>query len=139
RKGGEGVQSVSADWKENQQKTLVNESFIEIQLGLTDPEAVESAVPIATDLAPFAHLDQVVSREVRNITPYATLERNLWVLDGSKKILPTTNFVDTSYVGNVLSNSDCTVTSNPVVEWTFPRVFYSDLPGLIIRWDMAHG
>jgi len=83
------VQSVSAGWKESQQKTLVNESFIEIQLGLTDPEAVESAVPIATDVAPFAHLDQVVSRTVRNITPYATLERNLWVLDGSKKILPT--------------------------------------------------
>jgi hypothetical protein len=133
------VQSVSAGWKENQQKTLVNESFIEIQLGLTDPEAVESAVPIATDVAPFAHLDQVVSRGVRNITPYATLERNLWVLDGSKKILPTTNFVDTSYVGNVLSNSDCTFTSNPVVELTFSRVFNSYLPGLIIIWDMAHG
>jgi len=139
RKGGEGVQSVSAGWKENQQKTLVSESFIEIQLGLTDPEAVESVVPIATDLAPFAHLDQVVSRGVRNITPYATLERNLWVLDGSKRILPTTNFVDTSYVGNLLSNSDCTFTSNPVVELTFPRVFNSYLPGLIIIWDMAHG
>ncbi|MGI6078762.1 MAG: hypothetical protein ACOYCB_11520 [Fastidiosipilaceae bacterium] len=133
------MQSVSAGWKENQQKTLVNESFIEIQLGLTDPEAVESAVPVATDVAPFAHLDQVVSRGVRNITPYATLERNLWVLDGSKKVLPITNFVDTSYVGNVLSNSDCTFTSNPVVELTFPRVFYSYLPGLIIIWDMAHG
>ncbi len=133
------MQSVSAGWKENQQKTLVNESFVEIQLGLTDPEAVESAVPIATDVAPFAHLDQVVSRGVMNITPYATLERNLWVLDGSKKILPTTNFVDTSYVGNVLSNSDCTFTSNPVVELTFPRVFNSYLPGLIIVWDMAHG
>jgi len=133
------VQSVSAGWKENQQKTLVSESFIEIQLGLTDPEAVESVVPIATDLAPFAHLDQVVSRGVRNITPYATLERNLWVLDGSKRILPTTNFVDTSYVGNLLSNSDCTFTSNPVVELTFPRVFNSYLPGLIIIWDMAHG
>lgn len=133
------MQSVSAGWKENQQKTLVNESFIEIQLGLTDPEAVESAVPVATDLAPFAHLDQVVSRGVRNITPYATLERNLWVLDGSKRILPTTNFVDTSYVGNMLSNSDCTFPSNPVVELTFPRVFYSYLPGLIIIWDTAHG
>jgi hypothetical protein len=133
------VQSVSAGWKENQQKTLVSESFIEIQLGLTDPEAVESVVPIATDLAPFAHLDQVVSRGVRNITPYATLERNLWVLDGSKRILPTTNFVDTSYVGNMLSNSDCTFPSNPVVELTFPRVFNSYLPGLIIIWDMAHG
>ena len=133
------MQSVSAGWKENQQQTLVSESFIEIQLGLTDPEAVESVVPIATDLAPFAHLDQVVSRGVRNITPYATLERNLWVLDGSKRILPTTNFVDTSYVGNLLSNSDCTFTSNPVVELTFPRVFNSYLPGLIIIWDMAHG
>jgi hypothetical protein len=133
------VQSVSTGWKENQQKPLVSESFIEIQLGLTDPEAVESVVPIATDVAPFAHLDQVVSRTVRNITPYATLERNLWVLDGSKKILPTTDFVDTSYVGNVLSNNDCTFTSNPVVELTFPRVFYSYLPGLIIIWDMAHG
>lgn len=133
------MQSVSAGWKENQQQTLVNESFIEIQLGLTDPEAVESAVPIATDVAPFAHLDQVVSRGVRNITPYATLERNLWVLDGSKKVLPTTNFVDTSYVGGALSNSNCTFTSNPVVELTFPRVFNSYLPGLIIVWDMAHG
>src|SRR5690606_25938596 len=85
------------------------------------------------------HLEQVVSRGVRNITPYATLERNLWVLDGSKKILPTTNFVDTSYVGNMLSNSDCTFTSNPVVELTFPRVFHSHLPGLIIIWDTAHG
>ena len=80
------MQSVSAGWKENQQKTLVSEGFVEIQLGLTDPEAVESAVPIATDVAPFSHPDQVVSKEIRNITPYATLERNLWVLDGSKKI-----------------------------------------------------
>src|SRR5690606_34589252 len=30
-------------------------------------------------------------------------------------------------------------TSNPVVELTFPRVFKSYLPGLIIIWDMAHG
>lgn len=133
------MQLVSEGWKENQQKTLVNESFVEIQLGLTDPEAAESAVPVAADVAPFAHLDQVVSRGVVNITPYATLERNLWVLDGSKKVLPTTNFVDTSYVGNVLSNSDCTFTSNPVVELTFPRVFNSYLPGLIIVWDVAHG
>ena len=133
------MQSVSESWKENQQKTLVSESFIEIELNLTDPEAVESAVPVATDVAPFAHLDQVVSREVKNITPYATLERNLWVLDGSKKILPTANFVNTSYVGNVLSNNDCTFTSNPVVELTFPRVFNSHLPGLIIIWDTAHG
>jgi hypothetical protein len=39
----------------------------------------------------------------------------------------------------MLSNSDCTFTSNPVVELTFPRVFYSYLPGLIIIWDTAHG
>lgn len=133
------MQPVSAEWKANQTEALVSESLVEITLGLTDPEAVESAVPVASPLAPFSHLDQVVSRGVRNITPYATLERNLWVLNGSKTILPLDNFVNTSYVGDGLSGADGTFASNPVVELTFPRVFSSYLPGLIIVWDLAHG
>ena len=45
--GGIGMQTVSQAWKDNQNETLASESFVEVTLTLTDPDAYENVT--ATD------------------------------------------------------------------------------------------
>ena len=89
------MQTVSQAWKDNQTETLASESFVEVTLTLTDPNAYENASAEDDDnVISISNTSQIVSEVDKNIVPYATLERNLWVLDGSRKIIPESNFGD---------------------------------------------
>lgn len=85
------MQTVSQAWKDNQNEQLVSESFVEVILTLADPDASDDAS--STDNAPayISNTEQVCSEVDKDIVPYATLEKNLWVLDGSLDIIPNPN------------------------------------------------
>ena len=130
------MQSVSQEWKNTQNGLLVPESFVEISLKLTDPNAEADVTAEHNGSVYFSNeADYVVSEVDKNIVPHSTLERNLWVLDGSREILPTSNYGENGYIGDIICGADRTFSKNPIISLNFSRVFTDLLKGLSIIWS----
>lgn len=100
------MQNVSQAWKDNQNSLLVSESFVDITLTLTDPEAFEDASATDNGSLYLSNTEQTVSEVDKDIIPYSTLEQNLWVLDGSQVIIPSKDNVlpNNAIMGNCTLN-----------------------------------
>ena len=79
------MQSVSQAWKDNQEKTLVNEGFIKLTYHITDPDALEDAAASDNGCISISNTAQTVSMVDKNIVNYAFLEKSSWTLDRDKK------------------------------------------------------
>lgn len=130
------MQNVSQAWKDNQDGQLVSESFVELSLKLTDPAAYEDATAEHNGSVYFSNeADYVVSEVDKNIVPHATLERNLWVLDGSRVILPTSNYGENGYIGDVICDASRSFSKSPIFSLNFSRVFTDLITGLSFVWS----
>lgn len=129
------MQSVSQSWKDNQNKTLVNEGYVEIHFKVTDPDAYEDATATDNGHIYFADTGYIVSEVDKNIRPYATLERNQWLLDGSREILPNGGYGEVGFVDDGLCTPDRVFTTNPIVTVNFTKVHPNMLQGITIRWS----
>lgn len=129
------MQTVSQSWKDNQNNTLVGESDIEISLKMTDPDAYEDASAESNGEVAFSDSNYIVSDGDKNIRPYATMERNQWILDGSREIVPDSNYGETGYVGSYFSNDDKYFDTNPIIDVSFTKVHNNILQGITIRWS----
>lgn len=129
------MQQVSQDWKENQNQTLVSESNIEISLKMTDPDAFEDASASDNGHPYFSYTGNIVSDGDKSILPYATLERNQWLLDGNRAIVPDSGNGETGYIGSVICGSNGKFSSNPIVTVSFTQVHLNLLQGVTIRWS----
>lgn len=132
------MQTVSQAWKDNQTETLASESFVEVTLTLTDPEAYENSSATDNGHITISNTSQIVSEVDKDIVPYATLERNLWVLDGSRKIIPAKNFGDCGYISTAFSETSGVYSTIPIVSLEFPEVQYNMIQGVTIEWGVAY-
>ena len=119
--------TVSEAWKDVQQRFLLPESFIEIECGITDDEAQSLAVARGMNEAAFSSVSSVLN-SFAPVTKYATLEHNLWSLDGSQTILPASGTYNNA--GYVSDNA-----SGGRVELSFPAVRTSAISGVSITWS----
>lgn len=134
------MQTVSENWKNAHKQTLLNESFVEVSLDVTDPDALADASSQDNGAVYISDTSQVVSEVDREITPYCTLEQNLWLLDGGLKAIPESNNGESGYVGDVLSNDVCVFSDKiPTVTINFTKVFTNSIPGITITWSSAYG
>ena len=133
------MQPVSEVWKENQKQTFTEEGFVELAITVTDPDAQAAALASDNGHSVYSNTESVVS-EVENAPQrYATLERNLWLLDGSFKILPSGAPPESNgYIGEVLSGDDGAFANPPVITIAFPQVFSTLLQGITITWGAAY-
>lgn len=129
------MQNVSQKWKDNQNNQLVSESDIEVAIKMTDPDAYEDASAVDDGHAYYADTNHIVSDGIKNIRPYATLERNLWLLDGSREIVPASNYGEVGFVDNALSLENRTFVTNPIVTINFSKVHTNLLQGVTITWS----
>lgn len=130
------MQSVSQEWKDNQNELLVSEGYVELSLKLTDPDAYEDATAEHNGSVYFADdADYVVSEVDKNIDPHATLERNLWVLDGSRKILPVSDYGENGFIGDIICGTYRTFTKNPIISVNFSKVFTDLITGVSLVWS----
>ena len=129
------MQRVSQAWKDNQNNTLVSESDITISLKMTDPDAYEDASATDNGKVFFADTSYIVGDGDKEIHSYATLETNQWVLDGSREIVPNSNYGEGGYIGNVLCGNDRLYTTNPIVSIGFTKVHTNLLQGITITWS----
>lgn len=133
------MQAVSTAWKNNQTKTILNESFVEASLNIADPDALLDVSAQDNGATHISNTSQVVGKVDKDIPPYATLEQNLWVLDGKRKVLPVSDFGDSGYIGDALSDANCGFSNkNPVLTLNFTRVHANPVPAVTIVWGQTY-
>lgn len=134
------MQEVSAKWNENQKKRIITTpSVLELTVSVTDPEARADASTSSNGETAFSHADQLADGLTKTAHRYATLEHNLWVLDGSFELLPASApYDDDGYIGSELSGEDGTFAVPPTITISFSKVYETYLEGLSITWGTAY-
>lgn len=134
------MQTVSQTWKTEQAKKLIEaESFVNVTLVVGDPSAKPDAT--ASDNGHEAISDTAGTTKSTDDLPkrYATLERNLWMLNGTFECIPNgPNYGYNGYVGNVLSGADGSYTTIPTITISFSAVHQAVIPGITITWGSAY-
>ena len=133
------MQEVSQEWKNAHKQTLLNESFVEVSLAIADPDSVADASSSDNGSSYISDTPEVVSEVNTPVIPYGTLEQNIWLLNGTRKSIPESDYKDSGYVGDVLSNEECIFnTKIPVITISFSRVHTKLIPGITITWGTAY-
>lgn len=129
------MQTVSQSWKDVHKQTFLNESFVEVSLDIADPDLVKDAVAMDNGAVYISNTSEIVSEVSKDISPYTTLEQNMWLLDGSRKHIPVTDYSSGEYVGDILSDeSGVFVGKTPIITIDFSRVHDKLIPGITITW-----
>ena len=123
--------SVSETWKAVQKETVLPESFVEVTYWITEPGAQGLATESNNGATFFSDHAAIVNTEDKVFPKYATLENNMWALDGSFDVLPdAAPYGDTGYVADA---------EYPMVTIMFPSVRNQLVPGVTIVWSEAYG
>jgi hypothetical protein len=133
------MQEVSNQWKEQHNNTLLNESFVEVSLNISDPIALGVAEARDNGAIYISDSSQITDGVDNTPPPYCTLEQNLWCLDGNRKALGEGDVGNNSYIGTELSDDTCIYRRHPIVTIDFPRVFTKLIPGVTITWSKTYG
>ena len=125
--------SVSESWKKAHEGALLPESFLEISVGFSDVEARDLVTATSESEAAFSNLQNVVGDiDAPSPANYATLEHNLWLLDGSRNIVPDVAPHNTpGYVSADDAEGNVTL--------TLPGVRAQAIPGFTITWSSEYG
>lgn len=133
------MQTVSDKWKKAHERTILNESFVEISLDIADTDALADGVPQDNGAVYISNSSAITDGTDKTPLPYCTLEQNLWCLDGSRKAIPDTNIDNSGYVGDVLSDDTCVFsTKMPTISIGFSKVFDKLVPGISITWSQTY-
>lgn len=125
--------ATSDKWREAQLGSLVPEAFVEITYEVTEPGLQESASASNNGVVEYSDHETIVDLTNRARQAYATLEQNIWSLDGAHEILPNVN--DTGYVSSVICNGNGVFETVPVITITLPTVHEQPIPGITITWS----
>lgn len=96
-----------------------------IEFELIDVDAAQTATATASiQPASFSSVYQTHNRITQNSMKLATLDRDLWKLDGSFSLPNHVDNLETGYFSSVLSDSSGNI--NLVIQYTFPHLQDSD-------------
>lgn len=123
---------VSNAWKAIHKESILPESFVELTYWITEPGVQLLAMESNNGAAFFSDHEAIVDTTDRAFRKYATLENNIWSLDGSVEILPTAApYGDTGYVSD---GNDF-----PTVTIKLPSVRTQPIPGITIVFSETYG
>ena len=134
------MQAVTEKWKQNQHEALTSEGFVEVTYTINDPNVTARAKgnqPHEIATMPDIWNPPLIDETEHTVIPYATLEQDLWLLDGTKITVPSDG--DHGYSGYI-SESLCDESGNFEVTPSIRIDFYEKvqiLPGIIITWSTA--
>ncbi len=122
--------TVSDAWKDVQQRFLLPESYIEIDCGIADSEAQSVATASGTIEEIYSNAESIVG--TADVAKYATLEHNLWALDGTHTILPDSGiYANAGYVSDTESTGS--------VKIAFPAIRTTAITGVTVTWSAKYG
>lgn len=124
----------SDKWLEQYDKTLVPEMFVRITYHVSDDKAQADAIASSSNQALFSNTLSVTDLDSASLANYATGEPNLWVLDGSKLLVPSSEpYENAGYL-----SMDCVSdTNHPIITFSFSKTHSERIPGIIIVWSSA--
>ena len=124
------------EWKKRFSQTIVPETFVEITMGVIDTEATANykSVGFGNAVAGANTMSIIGVNENTNPSNFATLEENLWTLDGTKRIRFDMESLDTGYVGY-----PDTVNGGWYIDFNLLEVTTTTIPGFIIVWSSEYG
>ena len=131
--------NVSDAWKAEHGKALLDESFIEISYNITDPDAQGDATATDNGAIFLSDSSGTVSTAEKQIMPYATLEQNLWLLDGSREVIPDSAPEAGGYISSQMSDESCAFEPCPTVTVSFSQVHEPPIPGVTVTWSAVYG
>lgn len=121
------MQTVSAEWKDTHNRFLLPETFLEISCRVPDIDYEISEVA-ATNEATFSSKNKVVAEGTGVLPLYATMEHNLWALDGTRGLFPDDGEnLTPGYVSDDGSSASVTL--------VLPRTMESSFPGITVTWS----
>jgi len=129
----------STQWRQNQSRPITHEGFVELSYYFTDPNLQVRSIHYSNQLARVSQANMVVNQHPKTVEPFATLEPNLWLLDGSRTTVPDV-FPSPRPFGGFISNALCggngvfTQAASLDIVLQRPAVI---LPGLTIAWGTA--
>ena len=132
------MQNVSQAWKDNHKELLASESYVDVTLTLDDPDATADAVANDNGAIYISNIAQTINKVDKDIIPYATLEPNIWVLDGNRKAIPEHTYGACGYIGNILGDANGGFATTPVISIDFSQVHTNLLSGITIDWGTAY-
>lgn len=100
--------------------------MVELKYGLFDVTAADDSTQSCADVQPFADVSILNTPDLDSLTvkPWATLETNQWILDGSKKVFPDEPEKETFGLWSLSQSGDDCNFDTPVVltcEFTEPH------------------
>lgn len=138
--------AVSDAWKALKSKPVLPPSYVELTYWITEPEAQKQASEFNNGTVYYSAHERIVDTADKKFAKYATLENNIWLLDGSMDILPSSYspedhpdleelpshglYGDTGYVADA---------EYPMVEIRFSSVRNVLVPGVTIVWSETYG
>ena len=134
------MQIVSENWKNAHKQTLLNESYVEISIDVSDPDALADASPSDNGAIYISNSSELTNGVDKSPAPYCTLEQNLWVLNGGRKAIPESDVVDEGYVSDEMSDEMCVFSGKlPTITLNFSKEFPNVIPGVTITWSNTYG
>ena len=123
--------SVSNAWKDIHQRFLLPETFVEIDCTISEVGAEEGSTVTGTNETAFSDAGSIIDDAPKSAR-YATNELNLWALDGTRTILPSSApYGSSGYVSDIAATGSVTL--------SFPAVHTVASSGLTITWSDLYG
>lgn len=135
------MQNVSAAWAAAHAGALLGESFVEISYDVTDTDAQAAAAASASGaLSALSRISDTVAADPTPPAAYATLEDGLWLLDGSRTVIPASGAAPGGFVGSALSDASGAYSApHPALTLTFSEVHEPNIPGVTVTWSTVYG
>ena len=130
------MNTVSEAWKSAHDELLLPETFIKISFGVTEPGLALEATTTGTNEETFSETENITNTLDKEPEKYATLEHNMWGLDGSFDYFDETP-VDPGYTTSLLSGADGSFDSVPTITIQFSSLRTTLIPGITITWGDA--
>lgn len=113
---------VTQRYREQMEKSLRNPSHVRIVFGVTDPDAPSASTPTDDGHVLYSDINSVdIGLSVAS--PYQTLEKNRFILDGRSPLAPEKDFLYQGFVSAAISDDDGVFAIPPVVEISFSEYF----------------
>ncbi len=130
---------VSDKWKTAQSDIIVPEAFVRISYDVTEPGLQELAAITNNGAVGYADSSDVVDTTDNAFPRYATLEHQLWKLDGTNAILPdAAPYGDTGFVSSFIGDQNGSFFMAPAIRISFDLIRTHVIPGISITWSSAH-
>lgn len=133
----------SYKWREAYRQRIVPETFVEITMAVENDVSEQVTSVVSGNPGRFRNEFSIIhNHHVAGPQYYATLENNLWVLDGTRRILPNPmGGTPTAHERVEYYNNPGYVSANSAEGWVelrFNTVIDTATPGMTITWSSEY-